>query len=112
MTCDNCLHREMCGNYTPYDKSTCRYFKDKSRFIELPCKVGDTVWRVDDYDQQPMKYRIFRAESNMTSMRGLITSFYANNEIDGLYFEPEDIGKTVFLTREEAEKAKKAKYIF
>ena len=26
-------------------ESVCEYFKPKSRFVELPCEVGQTVWR-------------------------------------------------------------------
>lgn len=56
MTCeDNCLHWEVC-KLTPPKCATAKYytfcncaekcecFKDKSKSIELPCKVGDTVY--------------------------------------------------------------------
>ena len=44
-TCKDCLHIGICPNLnheTVADK--CPDFKDRSRFVELPCKVGDTVY--------------------------------------------------------------------
>lgn len=58
MTCKNCLHYEACkgtyyeihefGNFDEegYASSKCDHFKDKSKNIELPCKVGDTVFQI------------------------------------------------------------------
>ena len=40
MTCKDCLHNEMCYGTHTDDSPTCCDFKDKSRYIELPCKVG------------------------------------------------------------------------
>lgn len=46
-TCNDCIHCEACISQVPrtfWDSETfydgCKYFKEKSRFIELPCKVG------------------------------------------------------------------------
>lgn len=46
--CNNCIHCEACKSQVPrtfWDSITfydgCKHFKDKSHFIELPCKVGD-----------------------------------------------------------------------
>lgn len=54
-TCNDCIHNEACKSQVPrtfWDSETfcedCKYFKDKSRFIELPCKVGDKVIEVSD----------------------------------------------------------------
>lgn len=30
----------------------CLYFKDKSSFIEVPCKIGDTAWCIRNYKNQ------------------------------------------------------------
>lgn len=44
-TCNDCIHNEACKSQVPrtfWDSETfcedCKYFKDKSRYIELPCK--------------------------------------------------------------------------
>lgn len=41
--CENCIHREVCPGYQ-VTMPDCKQYKDEARFIELPCKVGDTVW--------------------------------------------------------------------
>lgn len=43
-TCKDCLHSEIC----PWDCDSvvCERFKDKSKFLELPCRMGDYIeWR-------------------------------------------------------------------
>ncbi|MDU6348536.1 MAG: hypothetical protein E6593_17560 [Clostridium sp.] len=60
---------------------------EDGRMIELPCKVGDTIYRIN---------RIFGQTSISKEQ------FYDNNIQFNWFF-----GKTVFLTREEAEQALK-----
>ena len=50
-TCKDCIHFESCKNlYETYgeglsgDSYVCDFFKDRSRFVELPCNMGDTVY--------------------------------------------------------------------
>ena len=43
MTCEDCIHFEVCC-YVDRGLPICDSFKDKSKFIELPCSVGDTVF--------------------------------------------------------------------
>lgn len=50
--CRECLHHHICDLWrrcegqdaSCMEISGCTYFKDRSRFVELPCKVGDTVY--------------------------------------------------------------------
>ena len=49
MTCDNCIHYDVCealemNGIAKVHPIQCGYFNDKSRYIELPCKVGDRVY--------------------------------------------------------------------
>lgn len=46
MTCKDCYHYEVCGfEWCDSDALTfCKDFKDKSRIIELPCKVGYEIY--------------------------------------------------------------------
>lgn len=41
MACEDCIHYDVCGfnEYKDFNE-ICSFFKDKSRIIELPCKVG------------------------------------------------------------------------
>lgn len=69
MTCKDCIHYDVCHKrinsidflsvikgrvstssimYKNCDdvEKHCRHFKDKSRFVKLPCKVGDTFYAI------------------------------------------------------------------
>ena len=53
MTYKDCVHYNVCAiNGIDVDNTTfkkelcCGDFKDKSRFIELPCKVGDSIFYI------------------------------------------------------------------
>lgn len=49
MTCKDCIHHDVCavvrvnGDDRVLKNSPCNHFIDKSRYIKLPCKVGDLV---------------------------------------------------------------------
>ena len=44
-TCEDCIHYDIClGAFGVLVNRICDSFKDKSKFIELPCSVGDTVF--------------------------------------------------------------------
>ena len=64
--------------------------EEDGRLVVLPCKVGDAVYKIiyqrDNFDDQPYS---------------IITT------VNFKYEMIDQIGKTVFLTREEAEKALK-----
>lgn len=65
--------------------------------IVLPCNVGDTVYHV--YPKKGIQTNAVR-QIRIGSCGMYIFDFNG-------FFEPSDFGKTVFLTREEAEKALK-----
>ena len=53
MTYKDCVHYNVCAingidveNTTFKKELCCGDFKDKSRFIELPCKVGDSIFYI------------------------------------------------------------------
>ena len=104
MTCKDCIHYDVCGESI----FTCGQFKDKSRFIELPCKVGDTVYLVD------FEYGIYKCIVNdiqiLSDNKPVYTLyFYSQNGYEAaelewdIDIERDCFGKTVFLTKEEAE---------
>lgn len=124
MNCKQCIHYDMCGGFTPTDMDSdvfeycregrtdeipdieerCNSFKDKSRFIELPCKVGDVVWWTDGCTRFAHKVEVTRI--SYTAEYGFDMSGFTRNQTHKMFNE-RDIGKTVFLTREEAERALK-----
>lgn len=77
--------------------------------IVLPCKVGDTVYCPWAYDENK-EIAFTEVESIKIYVNGRPLAFVEDWEIDmpmPTAFYPENFGKTVFLTREEAEKALK-----
>ena len=73
------------------------------RLVVLPCKVGDTVWANLDGMRHPRKCVI-----EFVNIGSHVTTIVFST-VDGLREQygvnPSSFGKTVFLTREEAEKA-------
>ena len=78
------------------------------RLVVLPCKVGDTVYAVTSR-KTISEYRVkaIRVELVCTFIEWDITAGFVDKSIFGVPVD--EIGKTVFLTREEAKKALEAK---
>jgi hypothetical protein len=95
------MHEEVCNGDVSFDyfTSKCDHFKDKSLLVELPCEVGCEVWFAD--------------KDNNSVWDGMLISF--SLDASHLWFNCrykcglnywhtiEDFGKTVFLTKEDAE---------
>lgn len=118
MICQDCIHYRVCENITdPSMKQIvngeevekhCTAFIDKSLCIKLPCKVGDKVYKLWSCGRHGKSVAEFE-------VKHIDIDYYPNIEV--AYIKPssktgsysfskaEDFGKTVFLTREEAEKA-------
>ena len=79
----------------------------EGRVAVLPCKVGDTVYEVtsrgtiSEYEVMAMRTEMFEQFIAWRLRKGFVDRF-----CDGIPVG--EIGKTVFLTREEAEKALEA----
>ena len=81
--------------------------EEQGLLVRLPCKVGDTVWDIDTGRPEPYKITAFSYGCHDLLEFGCadeITFYYTgcNKPIAGAFLLSE-IGKTVFLTREEAE---------
>lgn len=76
--------------------------EEQGRLIKLPCKIGDTVWEVN-------KERNIVSEFTIKSVTKYPLSIQFNWKlVNGIYrniagFADFHIGKTVFLTKSEAE---------
>ena len=132
-TCAECVHYEACANFANMildafnvseddaqcllkkctgDATVCNDFADRSRFVELPCKVGDKVY----LDNLHIKYAdvigiYIDAFGGVFDLR-IYTNIQLANGFGYEYFISkdytfEDIGKRIFLTKEEAEQALK-----
>lgn len=117
MTCKDCINYNICGEEKPYGNSirtVCKangwkLFKDKSKIIELPCKVGDVVyvnfsmqgWYLRKKNRPYIAKIVFIGINGEENFFNVVYSGY-----DYMFsFKFSDIGETVFLTREDAEKA-------
>lgn len=99
-TCKDCICYESCLNFAEMIGKNivetitdghyqCEFFKDRSRFVELPCKVYTThLGRI-------VEAKICGYEASM------------KNSNYNWVIEPQHFGKYVFFTYEEAEKALK-----
>lgn len=96
MTCKDCLHYKMC-NYGQIGK-LCADFSNKSEWVHLPCKLGDNVYCFEPSFNQMRKPELKVLKTKIIDVKTIMTVY-------GLNFNIDDVGKTVFLTREEAEKA-------
>ena len=117
-TCKNCLHFEACKQwYTALpDKyhDGCEHFKTRSRFVELPCKLGDPVYIIV-YLKNKMPSHItqrtitgIHITEKVFGLRGEKASHYlvTNTDIGHAQHIPfQEIGKTVFFTKAEAKAA-------
>nr|DAN01928.1 MAG TPA: hypothetical protein [Caudoviricetes sp.] len=82
--------------------------EEQGLLVRLPCKVGDTVWDIDTGYPEPYKITAFSYGCHDLVGFGCdddITFYYTScrRQTAGAFLLSE-IGRTVFLTREEAEK--------
>jgi len=113
MTCKDCYHYDVCHrrinsiDFLPVIKGKvsissimykkcddvekhCLHFKDKSRYIELPCKVGDKVYKI---------VRSICFGNHIQEMTIKDFEIYANTNYEALILRQND----VFLDKSKAE---------
>lgn len=71
------------------------------RLVVLPCRQGDELWTYGNFPHGREVYRFTVSDVSTLNGRTVL------NTLGFGTVRPEDIGKTVFLSREEAEKAMK-----
>ena len=112
-SCKDCLHYEACKSQVPrtfWDSELfyhdCKYFKDRSRFVELPCEVGDTIYEIKERKRNGEWHKVIveRVANGIEICRGGFMTVRSGTTATVFL---SDLGKTVFLTREEAERALK-----
>ena len=107
-----CLERQIFEKLQHYED-----LEEQGRLIELPCKIGDTVWELCKCDDN--KYRIFPMTVVDINAYGRpkpkrvkhenqpIYNIYAESDYTYLFASFYDIGRIIFLTKAEAEAALK-----
>lgn len=110
-SCDKCFHYGICPTWDSwndkpyadgYSDGCQKYsnFKDKSLIIELPCEVGTELF-LSDYLMAHHRLKEYKFIGTRVVM--VIECFEFRRTCRR--FLDEHFGKTVFLTREDAEKA-------
>ena len=87
-----------------------QHYKDleeQGRLIELPCAVGDTVYLFSYDIIHPFIINGFEINKYEVEFKGSYCGEEKSLEYWSIHFPVSKIGKTVFLTREEAEAALK-----
>ena len=101
--CENCYHKDICVAF--FDGSgmpDCDYFKDKSLIVELPCKVGETVYILEHVFCSCITPEVDYYEIEEVQFEGAsIDKIW----LDGCDYGRDNVGKMIFFTHEEAEKA-------
>ncbi len=123
--CKDCLGFEFCldrlGTTKYYDNAIaannveelCQKFKDRNRFVELPCKLGETFYTIDRRSDKKQVRDYFAEEITICVVRGVENGRYTvlKNCFD---FKIKPLRKkiitdmsNIFLTYKEADKALK-----
>lgn len=106
-SCKDCLHYEVCNYHiceeTDMTVAECTHFTDTSEWVHSPCKEGDSIFC--DGELFSDRYAGKVMEFTAAIVRTQVCTTHCG-EID-MIFNFKDFGKTVFLTREDAEKALK-----
>jgi hypothetical protein len=118
MTCKDCYHYEKCyfdalkeSHLTGNDyreivcidnQIICKFFKDKSLIIELPCKVGDKVYYLSIKSAIPLTYKIVEGEVLNYNINRYGICGVKIKQLNSDYIFGISIDK-IFLTKEEAE---------
>ena len=112
--CEDCIHDEVCGMWAvdsgiPFaNADTCVHYKAKNDVIELPCKIGAKLYDVSEFFEEDCSHpEIYELKDNELIV--FKPSFFEEYGFtyDGIFIGRDDVGKTMFYTREEAEQAVK-----
>lgn len=119
MTCkENCLYYEICSQFSKADGAYCKYydfsnqaekcklFKDKSKLIDLPCKLNEHVFIIPTNENHFEEITEMKVIGFAIGEPCNVANCFRIKGTSAL-FQPsfDEFGKTVFLTRKEAERA-------
>ncbi len=126
--CKDCIHNEACNCWLSKENKQllseeghiCEHFKDRNKFIELPCKVGDTVYVLEYEDGEAVDYGgwiFLMANDNFALLSPIVNNERNSIQLCNYYFEKyvEEDERTdstiivpideLYFTKQEAEKA-------
>ena len=96
-----------CGECANYQTQNCAAERDGRR-VELPCKIGSMVYMATQvFDGSKTKWVIGSRKIDMIGGNALNSVWAVSTQPYELHFVPSEFGRSVFLTRTEAEAALK-----
>lgn len=105
---NSCMHRKVYEKLAHYED-----LEEQGRLIELPCKVGDTVYFIDRTYNRTIRELIdfvnigYVKAIKFSARPTKVTIEYddgrGRGRCKGTDYHASNIGKTIFLTKEEAE---------
>lgn len=107
MYCKDCLHAGVCryaSGIRLLKKEPCADFMGIDKWVKLPCKAGDTLYEptdrgtISEYEVLAVRVELFSTFVEWKNKEGIVWRYV--NEINS-----NEIGRTVFITHEEAERA-------
>lgn len=102
--CIECLHYNVCTLGKCDIITGCPFYTNRSEWVHLPCKVGDKLYEItsrktiSEYQVTAIRIELFGIFVDWKITQGFVDRYISD-------LPAEEIGKTVFLTRDEAEKA-------
>lgn len=108
-TCKDCIHYDVCKKYNNvFERELserycveCQHFKNKANFVELPnVEIGQALFYIDRFTNTVESDIVSRLNWEETDL-GVQTGIWSENNAFSEFFS--DVGKTLFLTKEEAE---------
>ena len=107
MRCEECIYYPKCEVF-PFDESGCGDFKHRTNFPEIPCMVGTTVYIINRHLNRIFESVVIGVKVGYTTdlknhIKTCWTGPNGNQSIRKWSFR--QVGRYVFFTREEAEKA-------
>ena len=108
--CVYCLEYSNCYSNMSCDEiynalSKLRYYEDleeQGKLMTMPCNIGDTVWFIPKYEGKVLgMIREDKVQMVGITTRGIHLKLRDHHDHNKMYM----LGKTVFLTKEEAEAA-------
>jgi len=96
--CKKCIHQEVCYLDIQFEGAEyCDDFKDKTRFIEVPCKINDTVYGIKKY------------KGIWNVKKGIVSEMFFTRDMDLVIVVHHILrgrwGRTIFPTEEAAQQA-------
>lgn len=99
---ESCCSLYLCRNALINKLAAYEDAEEQGRLVILPCKVGDTVFLIEGHS-------VYKSQVDMITLHDACNGLWLEGTFNrfGLVYFSGEIGRNIFLTREEAEAALK-----